>query len=96
MPGSFPSLNPKSSNHRSADDIRISVPHLVELKNACAPQIATYRACLDRHASQDDAVIEGKCGGLMKEVWKCSERVMGDIERGHGAGARGGDGERLV
>jgi len=35
---------------------------------------------LDRHAAQADEVIERNCSGLRKEVWNCSERVMGDIE----------------
>ncbi len=66
---------------------------MAELKNTCAPQIATYRSCLDRHASQDDEVIEARCGTLMKEVWECSERAMGVIDARVSAGV---EGARLV
>ncbi|WWC96406.1 hypothetical protein V866_003274 [Kwoniella sp. B9012] len=57
-----------------------SVPHLAELKNSCSEQIFTYRQCLDKHASQPDEVIGEKCGGLMKDLWECSERTMKNIE----------------
>ena len=68
-----------------------SVPHLSELKNGCVSEIAKYRTCLDRHAAQDDQVIEKKCGGLMREVWQCSERVMSEIQQrdDHGVEAGG-------
>ncbi|WWD18810.1 hypothetical protein CI109_103265 [Kwoniella shandongensis] len=62
-----------------------SVPHLSELKNSCAPQISTYRQCLDKHSSQSEEAIGEKCGGLMKELWECSERTMKEIEKREGA-----------
>lgn len=58
-----------------------SVPHLAELKASCAEQIATYRQCLERHASQPDEVISENCGGLMKTLWECTERAVTDIEK---------------
>jgi hypothetical protein len=66
------------------------------LKNGCATQIASYRACLDKHAAQDDALVEARCGVLMREVWECSERIMAEIEgRRMGGGVRR-EGERMV
>ncbi|WVR06671.1 hypothetical protein IAU60_003703 [Kwoniella sp. DSM 27419] len=61
-----------------------SVPHLAELKAACAVPIATYRQCLDKHAAQEEDVISERCGGLMKELWECSERTMATIEAKEG------------
>ncbi|WVF69111.1 hypothetical protein IAT40_003885 [Kwoniella sp. CBS 6097] len=63
-----------------------SVPHLAELKAACATDISNYRQCLDKHASQPDEVISEQCGGLMKSLWECSERTMASIEAKEGAG----------
>lgn len=61
-----------------------SVPHLSELKNACAQPIIDYRACLDKHSSLPDEEVAERCGGLMTELWKCSERAMASIEARQG------------
>jgi hypothetical protein len=53
-----------------------AVPHLRELKSGCASEIAAYRTCLERNEQGSDAELGEKCGGLMKTVWECSERVM--------------------
>jgi hypothetical protein len=58
----------------------ISVPHLAKLKIACAQPISSYRSCLDTNAAEPDGVVEARCGGLMKGLWECSERVMKEIE----------------
>lgn len=48
------------------------------------------------HAAQDDALVEARCGVLMREVWECSERIMAEIEgRRMGGGVRR-EGERMV
>lgn len=58
-----------------------NVPHLTELKQACAKPIATYRACLDTHSAAPEEEIEKQCGVLMKELWECSERTIARIEQ---------------
>jgi hypothetical protein len=59
-----------------------AVPHLRELKSGCASEIAAYRTCLERNEQGSDAELGEKCGGLMKTVWECSERVMKAVEAG--------------
>ncbi|ORY24575.1 hypothetical protein BCR39DRAFT_561473 [Naematelia encephala] len=66
-----------------------SVPHLAELKTTCAPQIASYRSCLDKHASASEQVIEERCSGLMRDLWQCSERTMAEIEGRNVVGEEG-------
>ncbi|WWC62985.1 uncharacterized protein I303_105583 [Kwoniella dejecticola CBS 10117] len=61
-----------------------SVPHLAELKSSCSEQIFAYRQCLDKHAAQEDDVISQQCGGLMKNLWECSEKTMKAIEEREG------------
>ncbi|EIW67646.1 hypothetical protein TREMEDRAFT_45163 [Tremella mesenterica DSM 1558] len=58
-----------------------SVPHLAQLKTACAPNIQAYRACLDAHAKASQTDIEKRCGQLMKDLWKCSEAAMTHIKQ---------------
>ncbi|GFZ50498.1 hypothetical protein JCM24511_08255 [Saitozyma sp. JCM 24511] len=62
-----------------------AVPHLRELKSGCASEIAAYRTCLERNERGSDAELGEKCGGLMKTVWECSERVMKAVEAGNSA-----------
>lgn len=75
-----------------------SVPHLAELKNACAQQITDYRACLDARAMLPDEAIAEQCGPWMKDLWKCSERAMQEIESRQGSATptSGGESDRLV
>lgn len=58
-----------------------SVPHLSELKNACAEPISIYRTCLDKNASLSNETVSEVCGGPLKALWECTERTMGEIER---------------
>lgn len=76
-----------------------AVPHLRELKQGCAAEIAQYRQCLETNGAMPDDQLEQKCGGLMKRVWECSERTMNAIQQGaEGAEAKasGGAGERRL
>jgi len=68
-----------SSDHRGSTDT--SVPHLSELKNACAEPISIYRTCLDKNASLSNETVSEVCGGPLKALWECTERTMGEIER---------------
>jgi hypothetical protein len=58
-----------------------SVPHLSELKNACAEPISIYRTCLDKNASLSNETVSEVCGEPLKALWECTERTMGEIER---------------
>lgn len=85
--------------HRFAGEAHGSVPHLAELKSACTEEIASYRSCLDSHASLPDEVVADKCGGLMSALWKCSEKAMASIEArtaGAAAGSTSLTAARLV
>lgn len=66
-------------HHRQGTNI--SVPHLSELKNACAEPISIYRTCLDKNASLSNETVSEVCGGPLKALWECTERTMGEIER---------------
>ena len=63
-----------------------SVPHLSELKNACAEPISIYRTCLDKNASLSNETISEVCAEPLKALWECTERTMGEIERNTGTG----------
>lgn len=78
MPGQFPLLSLSDHHHNRAN---ISVPHLSELKNACAEPILIYRTCLDKHASLSNETVSEVCGEPLKALWECTERTMGEIER---------------
>ncbi|KAL1408054.1 hypothetical protein Q8F55_004851 [Vanrija albida] len=58
-----------------------SVPHLAELKRACANQIATYRGCLETNGAQPDDVVRERCAKSMKALWECSESKVAELER---------------
>jgi hypothetical protein len=60
---------------------KTSVPHLSELKNACAEPISIYRTCLDKNASLSNETVSEVCGEPLKALWECTERTMGEIER---------------
>lgn len=62
-----------------------SVPHLSDLKNACAEPISIYRTCLDKNASLSNETISEVCGEPLKALWECTERTMGEIERNTGS-----------
>jgi len=66
---------------KSRYEADISVPHLSELKNACAEPISIYRTCLDANASLSNETVSEVCGGPLKALWECTERTMGEIER---------------
>ncbi|KAK1925921.1 hypothetical protein DB88DRAFT_218833 [Papiliotrema laurentii] len=73
-----------------------SVPHLAELKSACVDQIEKYRSCLDSNSLLADEQVAEKCGGLMSDLWKCSERAMAEIEARGATGQAASGSERLV
>ena len=56
------------------------MPHLAELKSTCAKEIGTYRSCLDSALGLSDEEISEKCGGMMADLWRCSEKAMEVIE----------------
>jgi hypothetical protein len=68
-----------------------SVPHLAEMKSACATQISAYRSCLENNGDQPDEIMSERCGSLMKDLWQCSESTMRRIE-GQNGGAGGTSG----
>jgi hypothetical protein len=65
-----------------------SVPHLTELKNACADRISSYRTCLDANASLSNETLGETCAEPLKALWECTERTMGEIEAKEGASAK--------
>jgi hypothetical protein len=72
-------LYPSPAHHRASADV--SVPHLSELKNACAESISIYRTCLDKNASLSNETVSEVCGEPLKALWECTERTMDEIER---------------
>jgi hypothetical protein len=62
-------------------DVTTSVPHLADLKTACATQIWNYRSCLESNQSESDDVLREKCGDKLKALWECTEARVADIEK---------------
>ena len=71
----------KSTSFEHRNKAHISVPHLSELKNACAEPISKYRTCLDANASLSNETLSEVCGEPLKALWECTEKTMGEIER---------------
>jgi hypothetical protein len=58
-----------------------SVPHLAELKKACATQIWEYRSCLEANGAESDDVIREKCGDKLKALWECTEAKVAEFDK---------------
>ena len=58
-----------------------AVPHLAAVKRTCAPKIEAYSQCLKAHASATDEQVERACGGVIRELWECSEGVMREYQK---------------
>lgn len=58
-----------------------SVPHLAELKKACATPIFNYRSCLEANQAESDDVLREKCGADLKALWECTEAKRAELEK---------------